>query len=166
MSFKQTFSRHKWRLREEELGELLNNETYLARENCSVDELDSFYSTMTKRDKCAIIGNGGILLNSHCGRDIDTEYDYVIRANLAKLRGYTSDVGSKTTLMLMNGEATRQLFSLLTDPGNFKTTEFNETILDFHFLNDTILWFGKSTAIDSRRPKKSKLWRLLYARRT
>ncbi|XP_066286504.1 CMP-N-acetylneuraminate-poly-alpha-2,8-sialyltransferase-like [Branchiostoma lanceolatum] len=50
---------------------------------------------------CSVVGNSGILLNSGCGRDIDSA-DFVIRCNLAKTLPYVHDVGIKHGLTTMN----------------------------------------------------------------
>ncbi|XP_016322149.1 alpha-2,8-sialyltransferase 8E-like, partial [Sinocyclocheilus anshuiensis] len=49
--------------------------------------------------RCAVVGSGGILKNSSCGREIDSA-DFVIRFNLATIND--SDVGLKTDLITIN----------------------------------------------------------------
>ncbi|XP_073678898.1 alpha-2,8-sialyltransferase 8F-like [Garra rufa] len=49
--------------------------------------------------RCAVVGSGGILKNSSCGREIDSA-DFVIRFNLAYIND--SDVGLKTDLITIN----------------------------------------------------------------
>ncbi|XP_049418138.1 alpha-2,8-sialyltransferase 8E-like isoform X2 [Epinephelus fuscoguttatus] len=76
----------------------------------SLNVTSKIFSTFAKehpfqnktRDTCAVVGNGGILTNSSCGKMIDSA-QFVIRCNLPPLEnGYEEDVGIKTDLVTAN----------------------------------------------------------------
>ena len=62
-------------------------------------------STETKGKKCAIVGNSGILLGQGHGKDIDS-HDVIVRFHSAPIKGYESDVGTKTSIRFLSKGAT------------------------------------------------------------
>ncbi|MCI4384930.1 hypothetical protein PGIGA_G00044540 [Pangasianodon gigas] len=66
-------------------------------------------------DSCAVVGNGGVLANSSCGKQIDSA-TYVIRCNLPPLNnGHERDTGRKTHLVTANPSILFQKYSALNE---------------------------------------------------
>ncbi|XP_035700216.1 alpha-2,8-sialyltransferase 8B-like [Branchiostoma floridae] len=57
---------------------------------------------------CAVVGNGGILLGSHCGADIDAK-GYVIRIDVPAVTGFEKDVGQRTDMTVLNMDTPKRL---------------------------------------------------------
>ncbi|PIK42519.1 alpha 2,8-sialyltransferase ST8Sia VI [Apostichopus japonicus] len=109
---------------------------------CPISDFDPLYATLTRHKKCALVGNSGILLQSKCGRTIDS-FDFVIRGNMAPVIEYESYVGTKTDMMLLNDVMINVLAEVLSrGPRDDREIEIMKTLK--HFRN-TILWYPKNT---------------------
>ncbi|XP_050526784.1 beta-galactoside alpha-2,6-sialyltransferase 2 [Daktulosphaira vitifoliae] len=85
-------------------------------------------------DSCAIVSNAATLRNSNFGHFID-KHDLVLRFNNAPTKGYEKDVGSKTTIRILNSQVVskpnfkflssplyKQLKLLMWDPSNYSSS--------------------------------------------
>ena len=103
---------------------------------------------------CAVVGNGGILLNSNYGKLIN-QHDFVIRSNLPAMHGYETDVGDKVNVTSINTEA---LNALVEEIGGYFTararnsTVTNTSLINrLHYLNGTMLWHFNGMTDASRK---------------
>ncbi|KAM5293436.1 beta-galactoside alpha-2,6-sialyltransferase 1 [Ctenodactylus gundi] len=72
--------------------------------------------------RCAVVSSAGSLRSSHLGEEIDG-HDAVLRFNAAPTANFQQDVGTKTTIRLMNSQ-------LVTTEGRFlRDSLYNEGIL-------------------------------------
>ncbi|XP_078790099.1 ST3 beta-galactoside alpha-2,3-sialyltransferase 3b isoform X7 [Oryzias latipes] len=85
--------------------------------------------------RCIIVGNGGILSNKSLGSRID-QYDVVIRLNEAPVKGYSKDVGSKTTMRITYPEGAIQKPENYEDNSLFVFSAFKP--LDFKWLKQMV----------------------------
>ncbi|KAM5171686.1 alpha-N-acetylneuraminide alpha-2,8-sialyltransferase-like [Mantella aurantiaca] len=89
-------------------------------ERRTVNVTESIYRLFAKTSpfqkpikSCAVVGNGGILINSFCGTEIDRA-DFVFRLNLPPLN-WTNDVGRKTDLVSANPSILIDKYSSLSE---------------------------------------------------
>nr|XP_036268224.1 alpha-N-acetylgalactosaminide alpha-2,6-sialyltransferase 1 [Pipistrellus kuhlii] len=81
---------------------------------------------------CAVVGNGGILNNSHVGEEID-HHDYVFRLSGALTKGYEQDVGTRTSFYGFTAFSLTQSLYLLGSRG-FLHAPLGEDVRYLHFL--------------------------------
>ena len=93
---------------------------------------------------CAIIGNGGILLNSSCGKEID-EHDFIIRTNLATIEGFEEDVGRNTNLTSMNMVVIKFILQEMNDNNAYEKKQkhlaFGSHLNRIKNLQGSSLWY-------------------------
>ncbi|XP_059734605.1 alpha-N-acetylgalactosaminide alpha-2,6-sialyltransferase 1 isoform X2 [Bos taurus] len=84
---------------------------------------------------CAVVGNGGILNNSHVGPEIDS-HDYVFRLSGAIIKGYEHDVGTRTSFYGFTAFSLTQSLLILGSRG-FPHAPLGQDVRYLHFLEGT-----------------------------
>ncbi|XP_022095552.1 alpha-2,8-sialyltransferase 8B-like [Acanthaster planci] len=111
-------------------------------EECDMDDHFPDMFLLPRQRQCAVVGNSGILLGSGCGKAIDG-HDFILRANLAPVKGYETDVGQHTDMTAINWETLGRLYSSVVQSG--PTNLDNRILLErIHRLQKSILWYPKS----------------------
>ncbi|KAK3520676.1 hypothetical protein QTP70_030552, partial [Hemibagrus guttatus] len=99
---------------------------------------------------CAVVGNGGILANSSCGKQIDSA-SFVIRCNLPPLsNGHEKDTGEKTSLVTANPSILFQKYHGLN-----KQTTRQSFVEAMHLYGNALIMlpafsFGQNTGVSMR----------------
>ena len=70
------------------------------------------YSNAANLPSCAVVGSSGCLRGSRCQAEIDA-HDVVFRANLAPTQGFELDVGSRTSISILNSVVARRVRDIL-----------------------------------------------------
>ncbi|CAH1277066.1 ST8SIA1 [Branchiostoma lanceolatum] len=94
---------------------------------------------------CSVVGNGGILKESGCGKEIDAS-EFIIRCNMAPMDdNYLEDIGKKTSLITFNADMISYRYDSLKKPGSVEAF-----LRDLSAYGDSYLWipafFSKSYA--------------------
>uniref|UniRef100_A0ACB8FAT2 Beta-galactoside alpha-2,6-sialyltransferase 1 n=1 Tax=Sphaerodactylus townsendi TaxID=933632 RepID=A0ACB8FAT2_9SAUR len=76
-------------------------ETYLPRKNISME--------LGQLGQCAVVSSAGSMKSSRLGTAIDS-HNAVLRFNGAPTKGFQADVGGKTTVRLINSQATLVMY--------------------------------------------------------
>ncbi|XP_006728156.1 alpha-N-acetylgalactosaminide alpha-2,6-sialyltransferase 1 [Leptonychotes weddellii] len=84
---------------------------------------------------CAVVGNGGILNNSHMGQEIDS-HDHVFRLSGAITKGYEQDVGTRTSFYGFTAFSITQSLLALGGRG-FPHVPLGKDVRYLHFLEGT-----------------------------
>uniref|UniRef100_A0ABM0LYA6 Alpha-2,8-sialyltransferase 8B-like n=1 Tax=Saccoglossus kowalevskii TaxID=10224 RepID=A0ABM0LYA6_SACKO len=96
---------------------------------------------------CALIGNGGILLNSSCGEEINSN-NFVVRCNIPVITGYEQDVGNKTNVTIVNRATMMQLYRM---SHRRKQKQLPNFLNNYVSLNNTILWYPGVSSVPVRQ---------------
>ncbi|XP_071944062.1 CMP-N-acetylneuraminate-poly-alpha-2,8-sialyltransferase-like [Antedon mediterranea] len=115
----------------------------------------SHFNSINFQRDCAIVGNGGILVGSKCGKNINN-HAFVLRSNLAPIVNYEDDVGTKTNMTVLNGQIMDEVIDTV-DQG-----ALGKTFLDrIQYLNDSILWYSKATEVQFKKHQLQFLSKML-----
>ncbi|KAI8506884.1 Ras- protein Rab-21 [Branchiostoma belcheri] len=130
-------TRRNIQITEDEPQEQKNRKKCKKRKACPTDTPVGHYRT------CALVGNGGILLKSNCGNEIDS-HDYVIRMNMAALKNYEQDVGRQTNLSFINWKRIKELGKEITSKKKKK-----EVLQHLTLLNGSVFSYVKLKTKDA-----------------
>ncbi|XP_070570719.1 CMP-N-acetylneuraminate-poly-alpha-2,8-sialyltransferase-like [Ptychodera flava] len=126
-------------------------------------QYDELFETIAAQNRCALVGSGGILRNSTCGKEID-DHDFIMRVNLATVQGYEVDVGSKTHLVAVNNLVVTYLSKYFSAEKSMQSTHPHRRYVDvISSMNDTILWFPYNMSWTDivMKDAKANLYKLL-----
>ncbi|XP_006824352.1 CMP-N-acetylneuraminate-poly-alpha-2,8-sialyltransferase-like [Saccoglossus kowalevskii] len=112
----------------------------------SIIEENKNVKLIPRQKTCAVVGNSGILLNSSCGDEINSN-DFVIRCNIPEIEGFSRDVGNKTNVTNINLTRVQDIYKYAKED-----SDSPYLIDNFRYLNNTILWTLGSHR--TRRPKR------------
>ncbi|XP_033108061.1 alpha-2,8-sialyltransferase 8B-like isoform X2 [Anneissia japonica] len=139
MNFKQGFSITEY------ISSLLS---YTGTAANSISKMN--FEKMNLQRDCAIIGNGGILTGSNCGKNIN-KHDFVIRSNLAPIENYEEDVGVKANITVLNTSIIKQVTNTINQINGSQGDKFLRRI---RYLNNSILWYSKDTRVKFKTNNK------------
>ncbi|XP_045839878.1 alpha-N-acetylgalactosaminide alpha-2,6-sialyltransferase 1 isoform X2 [Meles meles] len=105
---------------------------------------------------CAVVGNGGILNNSHVGQEIDS-HDYVFRLSGAITKGYEQDVGTRTSFYGFTAFSITQSLLALGGRG-FLHVPLGKDVRYLHFLEGTRDYEWLEALLLNQTLVKSLLW--------
>ncbi|XP_078613006.1 alpha-N-acetylneuraminide alpha-2,8-sialyltransferase-like [Branchiostoma floridae x Branchiostoma japonicum] len=87
---------------------------------------------------CSLVGNGGILKGSGCGKEIDAS-EFVFRFNMAPMdEKYLEDIGNKTNLITMNPSMIKYRYR--KGKGEESTIDVETLMSDLSAYGDSYLW--------------------------
>ncbi|XP_033123775.1 CMP-N-acetylneuraminate-poly-alpha-2,8-sialyltransferase-like [Anneissia japonica] len=128
--------------------------------DCHIQSYFRHVHLPSRQRTCAVVANGGILLGSNCGDEINS-HDFVFRANLAPIQGFIKDVGYKTNITMLNFESLSRIYRNFTEKSTDSKLDRPAITDRLQFLNDSILWFGKSMQRQEAKLKFKKVIEVL-----
>ncbi|XP_071505113.1 CMP-N-acetylneuraminate-poly-alpha-2,8-sialyltransferase-like [Diadema antillarum] len=114
--------------------------------------------TIPEQDRCAVVGNSGILADSRCGAAIDG-HDYVFRMNLAPFGGdLGTDVGYKANATTMNYSQMTRLGRAARKTLSISNTTLGTWVERVKMYNHSVIWYPKG---GSRKGNMNNLGRAM-----